>query len=70
MPDTRNIIKDLVIDLIKDDPEAAREKFHTMLGDKMRSRVSPESTEVETTVEVDDDIPGDTEDADDSSVTS
>lgn len=41
----KDLLKDVVVNFIKDDPEAAKTSFHGALGAKMRDRVNPPEDE-------------------------
>lgn len=40
--ETKAALKDVISNLIKDDPEAARQGLHDVLANKMRDRVNPQ----------------------------
>ena len=45
--ETKTLVKDMIIGIIKDDPEAVSHNFHAALAAKMQDRVSPPEIEVD-----------------------
>lgn len=45
--EVKALLKDVISNFIKDEPDAARENFHAALSAKMRERVNPTVAETE-----------------------